>query len=271
MSFQPPQQPPSPGWGQPGQGLGFGAPDQQPAAPQGGGRTGRAHKPRQISVPMIVAALVMIAVAVGVVVLVGGGDDSGLDAEGAADGFAALVDDADFDETGYSDLRRCPLGDAQELAEQVADQLDLSDDALEADTVSYVQEESEDYPAATWCYQTESNPLETFDFTGLTLTAGELPRGDWQDFIEDAYAAAGGDATLGDPQGFRGGTIYPFCVEPDDEDFGPGPTCGADWVHEEAGISVGLSYSTDDDDPAAAAEALQQLLPTMVESLAGQA
>src|SRR5690606_17403214 len=126
---------------------------------------------------------------------VSGGGGSGLDAEGAADGYAAVADDAEFDETGTAELRRCPLGDPQEIAERVADDLDLSDDVVDGETAAYVIEEADDFPVSVICSQLEA---DSDDFLGLTLAVNELPRGDWDDVLEDAYDSYGADLTIED-------------------------------------------------------------------------
>lgn len=265
MSLQPPQQPPSPGIGQSGRGLGFGPPGQSQSAPSSG--EGRPGKTRHVSPVMIVSALVLIAVAVGVFVLTSGSDDA-LDAEGAAAGIAALVDDADFDEIGQADLRRCPFGDVEELAVRVADVLDLSDDVLDGDGAAGVEEaDGSRHPALVWCRQTAIlAPGSEGPTLGLSIDAGDLPRGDWEDFIEDS-AGDEVDLEFDDPEDFRGGVIHSYCGESPDG----GIACGADWVHEDSDVVVGLSHTTDDDDPEPAVEALKQLLPDLVESLAAQA
>jgi hypothetical protein len=39
-------------------------------------------------------------------------------------------------------------------------------------------------------------------------------------------------------------------------------------VHEDADVAIGLNYTTDDDDPEAAIDALEELLADMVDGLA---
>jgi hypothetical protein len=216
-----------------------------------------------IAPAMIVAALVLIVVAVGVVVLVGGGDGGGLDAEGAADGFAVVADDAEYDDSGYAELRRCPLGDPQELAERVAGTLDLSDDIVDGDSYQYVSARTDDLPESLWCIAGADLSLGS-DGDIIAFSAGELPRGDYDRFLEDSFP--GGNVEVDDPQDHKGGTIYPYCFDPDDESLGA-PGCGADWVDEDAGIAVGLNATNGDDDPDAAVDALQELLPDLVEAL----
>jgi hypothetical protein len=217
---------------------------------------------------MIIAALVLIAVAVGVVVVVGGGGDDGLNAAGAADGFAALSDDAEYDDTGYAELRRCPLGDPQDLGERVADTLDLADDVVDGDSYQYISDRTDDLPESLWCVAGADLSLGT-DGDTFAFTASRLPDDDYDRYLED-IALPEGNVELGDLQQYRGGTIYPYCFEPDDESLGS-PGCGADWVAEDDDIVVGLSYTSGDADADAAVDALKDVLPDLVDELADQA
>ena len=266
MSFQPPQPPQQPpGWSGPPAGgppPAFGAP-QVPVTPT----PGRAHKPRMVAPAMIVAALVVIAVAVGVVVLAGGGGGGGLDGEGAAEGFGALSDDAEYDDSGFFDLRRCPLGDLDDLNDRVADTLDLSDDVIDGDTYQYMSDRDDDFPESVWCVgDADRNDLGA---DNIAYTASELPDGDYERFLDDSVPS--GSVEVGDPVDFKGGTIYPYCYEPADDDASGRPGCGADWVDESDDIAIGLSYTTDDGDPEPAVDALKDLLPDLVDALAEHA
>lgn len=266
MSFQPPQPPQQPpGWSGPPAASpppSFGAP-QVPVTPT----PGRAHKPRMIAPAMIVAALVVIAIAVGVVVLAGGGGGGGLDGEGAAEGFGALSDDAEYDDSGFFELRRCPLGDQKDLSDRVAGTLDLADDVVDGDTYQYMSDHSDDLPESLWCVAgTDLSGDAATD--NIVYTASELPRDDYDRFLEDSFPD--GNVEVGDAQEYKGGTIYPYCFDPEDESVGL-PGCGADWVDESDDIAIGLNYTTDDGDPEAAVEALKGLLPDLVDALAEQA
>lgn len=210
---------------------------------------------------MIVAALVLIAVAVGVVVLAGGGG-SGLDGEGAADGFAALADDAEYDDSGNAELRRCPFGDQVDLNERVSETLDLADDVVDGETYQYMSERFEDFPESLWCVSTAELTADAAE--NIVYTASELPRDDYDRFLEDSFT--NGDLEVGDAQDHDGGTIYPYCFELDESAGVSG--CGADWVDEDADIAIGLNYSTDEGDPEAAVDALEELLPDLVNALA---
>jgi hypothetical protein len=217
-----------------------------------------------IAPAMIVAALVLIAVAVGVVVLAGGGG-GGLDGEGAAEGFAALADDAEFDDGGNAELRRCPFGEQEDLNERVAGTLDLADDVIDGEAYQYMSERFDDFPESLWCVS--SADLTTDATDNIIYTASELPRDDYDRFLEDSFPEA--NVEVGDEQDHKGGTIYPYCFEPDDESLAL-PGCGADWVHEDADIAIGLNYTTDEGDADAAVDALEELLPDLVEALADE-
>lgn len=218
-----------------------------------------------IAPAMIVAALVLIAVAVGVVVLAGGGG-GGLDGEGAAEGFAALADDAEYDDSGSAELRRCPFGDQEDLNERVAETLDLAEDVVDGETYQYISERFDEFPEALWCVTAAEGTADPAE--NIVYTASELPRDDYDRFLQDSYP--NGEVEVGDAQDHEGGTIYPYCFEPDDESLAL-PGCGADWVVEDADITIGLNYSTDNGNPEAAVEALEELLPDLVEALAEEA
>jgi hypothetical protein len=251
---QVPQQPPT-GWGQP-------APAGPPAQP---GRTGRAAKPRQIAPAMIVAALVMIGIAVGVVLLTRDGGGA-LDAEGAADGLDAVIDDADFDADGTANVRRCPLGDQQELSERVAEVLDLADDVLSGDEYNYATEDDGEFPDTVVCVADADE--EDADADIVSFGATKLPDEDYDRFIEDTAGSA--SVELDDPEEHEGGTIYAYCVMPDEETGGRSG-CGADWVSTDHDFAISLNYLTDDDDPQYARDALTELLPDLLANLADEA
>jgi hypothetical protein len=125
---------------------------------------------------------------------------------------------------------------------------------------------SDDFPESLWC-------VTAADLTGdasdnIFYTASELPREDYDRFLEDSFPDA--NVEVGDAEQHEGGTIYSYCFEPDDQSLAL-PGCGADWVHEDADIAIGLNYTTDEGDPQAAIDALQDLLPDMVDALADEA
>lgn len=215
----------------------------------------------------IVAALVLIGVAVLVVVLSRGGD-SKLDGKGAAEGFASLSDDASYDSDGYSELRRCPFGDQAALTDDVADLIDASDDLLDAPTDQYMIEKTDDFPETALCTQLIDDPGDVRGPSGVTYFAGDLPRGDYEKFLED-NTFTNAKVRVEDTSDLKGGTVYPYCTEPDSADTVP--ICGADWVDEDDGIVVGVNLSGDRLNSDSAVAALEQLLPKMVPALADQA
>lgn len=271
MSFQPPPPPGGPpppqgppSWGTPPSGgLGSGPPPQATAPPG----SGKARKQRLFSPWAILTALVLIGVAVAVVVVSTGGD-SNLDGKGAAEGFAAVADGAEYDADGFSDLRRCPFGSQGELTDDIADVIDASDDLLDADTAQYLIEETDDFPESLLCTQLIADPTGVRGTTGVSYYAGDLPRGDYEKFLEDDSFS---DATVRveDTADLKGGTLYPYCTEPDSA--GVAPTCGADWVDDDNDVVVGLYLLGDRVNADDAVVALQVLLPKMVEALADQA
>lgn len=213
---------------------------------------------------MIVAAVVLIGVAVGVFVLARGGGADGLDGEGAADGFAAVADDAEYDDTGRVELRRCPLGDPAELAERIVDVLDVSDEVLDGASNQFMLDRNADYPETFWCYQ-RAGESDALGALRIGFSVGELPRGD--DYLESLEDILGAGGEVEDAEDYKGGTIYPFCNQPAGGTYG----CGADWVDEEHDIQIGVTYSDDDAESEPAVAALKELLPDLLEALAAQA
>lgn len=213
---------------------------------------------------MIVAALVLIAVAVGVLFLVRD-DDSGLDAEGAADGFAAVLDDAEFDETGYSDLRRCPFGDEADIAEAISAVVDVPDEVLEADALEFVFEGDDDVPESISCVLATDADVSG-DVAAMYIYAHPRDRGDYADQLEESESTA--DVTVEDPYSHKGGEVYPYCVD-DQEAESQG--CGADWVDDDSEIALGLVLIGDDVETEDASEALKLVLPDLVDNLASEA
>jgi hypothetical protein len=271
MSFQPPPPPAGspppqgpPNWGSepPSGGLGYGPPSSATS-----GRPAKAKQAKMVAPLAIVAALVLIGVAVLVVVLSSGGD-SKLDGKGAAAGFAALAADADYTD-GFSDLRRCPLGEQTELTDDIADLVDASDELLDGTTDQYMIERTGKFPESLLCTQLIEDPTDVRGPTGASYYAGDLPSGDYESFLEDD-AFTDVEVTLEDTSGFKGGTIYPYCTEPDDADTTT-PVCGADWVDDDNEIVVGLYLGGDRASSDDAVAALEVLLPKMVPALADQA
>ena len=271
MSSPPPPPPPTvtsgppPGGGQPpNAGLGYGPPQQPPS-----GKPPRAKAPSQFAPLVIVAALVFVAIGVVVLLVTRDSGGSSVDAAAAADGLAEVTD-VEF-EGGIADLRDCPLGDLDDLSEQIADDLDL-DDVLDGDESLYVLEPSDDFPAIVLCTLAVDPSDDVRGPSSVSYLTYEAPRDeDYAAYLEDDAFPEGG-VTVYDSVDAHGGTIYPYCSEPDDSELDT--ICGADWVDDDRQIVIGLDVTVDGDDEdtaTAAADALKTLLPGMAEELAAQA
>lgn len=234
----------------------------QPGQPLPAARTQRAKRPSYFAPGMIVAALVLIAVAVGVLFLVRD-DDSGLDTEGAANGLAAVLDDADF-EGGIATLRRCPLGDEDDLVAAIADYVDLPDDLVDGYSESFAVEEVDGFPANLVCTvsETEDGSADP-EFTGVVdIVAFEPPDDDLVELLEDSYPDD--DVEVADARSLRGGEVYEYCTGEDES------ICGAFWLDADTTLAVGIEVEGDGAVPEDVAAALERVLPDMVDNLAAE-
>ena len=268
MSFQPPPPPAGPPPGPGGPPNYGGAPNyggtpnyggnQLVVGPPSGSKKGRSP------LPWIIGAVVLVIAAVVVVVLVaGGGGGGGVDTDAASDGLSTALDDAEFDETGYAALRDCPFGDVDDLADQVADHIDASDELLGGDTDAYAIDETDALPQLAVCSllaaeDADVEPASLY-FSSFQLKSGD----DYADAVEASYGDDV-DVNIDDPTSYEGGQIYTYCADADGDDLG----CGADWVHDDGlviGLSVGVGPTADD-----AGSALRSVLSTMADGLAAQ-
>ncbi len=239
--YQPPGAPPPPG-GYPTGGY----------PPQGGGG---GSKTGLIVGLAVGGVLLIIVVLVGVVVLTSG--PSSIDEEEAATSLDTIIDEADFEETDAA-LRDCPLGEPDEIVaasgEALDTELDLPDDAQSA------FDEFEDAEAGVVCtiVDDEDDPNE-----GIYAFSTPRPSGDYADSVDNTFGDDD-DVTVEDPDGYRGGDVYAYCVEPGDDSTNEG--CGADWVGED--IAVGLFFQGLDADVDTATDAIRDQVGDMVDALA---
>ncbi len=241
---------------------GFGAPLQTGAPVTPGSSAAKKRNP----LPWIIGAVVLVIAAIVVIVLLvaGGDDDAGVDGEGAAAGFSAVVDDVDFQDAETSDLRRCPMGDAAELTEQIAEQIDASDDLIDGDESSFVADESEFGPLAIICSLSVSDDVR--GPSSVIYIANAVPRGDYADFIEDVFGDDA-DVDVDDPVGYAGGQIYSYCGRAEGNEV----SCGADWVDEDNDIVLGVNAFDQRIDGEDAVDALKTVLEQMADGLAAEA
>ncbi|CAN5521685.1 hypothetical protein BH24ACT4_BH24ACT4_20420 [soil metagenome] len=202
---------------------------------------------------LAVGGFLVVVVVLGAVLLLTGGSSSIAEEEVAAS-LDDILDEADFDTS--ADLRDCPLGDIDAIAdaagEVLDEELDLPDDTQNA------FDEFEDDEAGVVCIAAddEDDPSE-----GIFAFSTPVPSGDYADAIESTFEDD--DVTVEEPDGFRGGEIYAYCVEPGEDSTNEG--CGADWLGED--ITVGLFLQDLGADPETAAEILRDQVADMADAL----
>lgn len=252
---------PPPGGGYPGGGH-PGGPPQGGGHPGGGYPQGSSGPPPKASrtgliVGLAVGVLVVLAiVAVGVVVATRG--PSSISEDEAAASLEEIIDQADFDDTD-AELRDCPLGELRDYEVALEDVVD--DVPRLRDRSQGATEDLQDGDPGVACIASEDQ--DEVSGAGLYTYASATRSGDHARVLEDLFD--GDDVTVEDPEGYRGGEIYAYCVDPD-SDSEADPGCGADWVGEE--ISVGLYLEGLDADAEVSADVLRDLISDMVDALA---
>ncbi len=210
----------------------------------------------------VIIGVVVIAALIVLLILVtrGGGDGGGGDAASAAAGFEAIVDDADFTD-GVAQLRRCPIGDVEDLARAVAGRVDVDEDVLEGDDAATVNER----PVDTLSCAIGVDADDVRGIYQLRFGASAVPRGDYEDYLTDDVFGDGADVEVEDPQNRAGGVVYPFCVEQADTE-----ACGAAWVDEDDDLVVFVLLDGSSD-VAEANAALDAVRADILRGLAGNA
>lgn len=280
-----PGQPPGPQPGQPG---GFQQPGyQQPGQPvyqQPGyqqapswqtqpGFLAQPEPPKKRSkVPLvIVAVVVLVAAGVAAFLVLGGDDDeksAAVDAAGAHDGLATVLEDASFDETGYDGFNDCPLGDLDVLNAIVTGVLDIDESVFDGQEDMSAYDEADGFPAYVSCQVFADDESAVRDGATGVFYQGILdPPRDYEGYITDAYGDTT-DLTFEDSEEYLGGEIVVYCGDGGDEGF---TGCDADWFSEDDEIALAVFLGGKDIDTDDAVVALKAVLETMADTLAGQA
>ena len=202
---------------------------------------------------LLVVALLAVVGTVAAVTFLGG--DDALPDEAAAEALDELLDGVDSSEP-FVDLSACPLGDAGDLLDAVAEQVGVPALGGAPDNGTY---EGDPHEPGVSCSRFDED-----DDVLLEVYAAGKGDGPYEEQLEGVFADL--DLRLEATEDHRGGTIQQFCVEDDEGADG----CGADWVSDEHDLAVGIYVEGDGDDVASTAVAgvLEDLLPGMVEQLA---
>lgn len=212
-----------------------------------------------------VVVVVVVAVVAAAVVLVGwvvSRDGEPSDGATVSRGLSRILDDIEY-ESGVADLDECPVLETDALLAAVGTQAEIDPVVAEGERSTVAYQETATFPAGVFCnvFAVEDAPL-TRGAVAVSLSVTLTPLGDYDDFLLGAFDNETTD--LGGLVGFRGGQVHPYCLTAADEEGQTG--CGADWVHDEAQVAVGV-YLAGERDEAAAVRAVKAALPEVVEAL----
>lgn len=211
---------------------------------------------------MIVVAVAVIAV---VAVLVGWAvarTDEPADGAVVARGLSVVLDELEY-EAGVAFLDECPVLDTDVLLDVVGSQAEVDPAVADGDKSATAYTETATFPAGVFCNAfAAADAALTSGAVAVSLSVTMTPVGDYEDFLRAAFDNE--STELGDVIGLRGAQVYPYCVMAADEQGQTG--CGADWVHDEAQVAVGV-YLAGERDEAAAVRALEATLPEVVVAL----
>lgn len=195
------------------------------------------QRPRRLLIG--IAALVLVGAAVVAVFVLRDSGNDALDTTAAADVIDDLDDQVEFpDESRFLQVDdRCQID-----FDVVEDVLPDGVDTPRGDELQNVlQLGDEDDPVLFSCLRLDDED-DTL-FSGVLW--GVAPDGDFEDYIDRGAEGFSVDVD-GDPVPFRGGTIFRYCLEPDDPSGSE--SCEADWT--DGTIQVGLFSSAIDADEA---------------------
>lgn len=228
--------------------------------------------PEKSKMPRVIGGIaVLVVVAVVVVVLViafGGSDSTGgttVSGKAAHDGLRAVLADSTFDEDGNDDLRVCPLGNLDDLYDAVASVITIDHVVAEGTDERSAREEG-DLPGFVSCQRYA--PDETKVGAGATSVFFQAvlePPRDYEGYITD-FAGDVTEITFDDPVDYKGGTVYMFCADANEDSGFTG--CDADWVDTKAKVALNVFLGGSDATPEDTLEALHAALPIMSANLA---
>jgi hypothetical protein len=191
-------------------------------------------------------------------------DRNGDPADGAvvARGLSLILDDVEY-ESGVALLDDCPVLDISVLLAAVAAEAEVDPAVADGEQSSTVYQEMATFPAGVFCnaFASADAPL-TSGAVAVSLSVTMTPLGGYGEFLVTAFENESTD--LGGVVEFRGGQVHPYCLTAADEQGQTG--CGADWVHDEAQVAVGV-YLAGERDEVDAVRALEATLPEVVAAL----
>jgi hypothetical protein len=212
-----------------------------------------------------VVALVAVVVLAALAILVGWAaarTDEPADGAIVARGLSRVLDDIEY-ESGVAVLDECPVLDTDVLLDVVGSQaeIDPAVDVGERSSTAYT--ETDAFPAGVFCnaFAAADAPL-TSGAVAVSLSVTMTPLGEYSTFLLQTFDNESTD--LGAMVEMRGGVVYPYCVTAADDEGQTG--CGADWVHDDAQVAVGV-YLAGGRDEAVAVAALEATLPEVVAAL----
>ncbi len=212
-----------------------------------------------VVVVVVVAALAAVAVLAGWIVM-RNGDPS--DGPVVARGLSRILDDVEY-QSGTAVLDECPVLETDALLAAVGAHADVDPAVAEGEQSSFAYQETSTFPAGVFCnvFASAEAPL-TSGAVAVSLSVTMTPLGGYGDFLLGVFENETTD--LGGVVEFRGGQVHPYCLTAADEQGQTG--CGADWVHDEAQVAVGV-YLAGERDEAAAVRAMEAVLPEVVAAL----
>jgi hypothetical protein len=186
--------------------------------------------------PFIVAAVAVAGAAAAAVLVLGGGGDDELDTSSAAETIDDISRKVEFaDESRFIEVDGGCAIDIDVVEDAAPDRVETGE-GREVQSVFGLGDE--DDPPVFSC----TRPV--VDDTGFVGVAwASAPDGDFEDYLARSFE----DATVdldGDPQPLRGGSVFRYCVEPDDADDSAFAFCEADWTDGEVMVGV---FSSDID------------------------
>ena len=166
------------------------------------------------------------------------GDDSDLSGSDLADAFMVFERAVAYDDGGYAELARCPVGDPAELAVIAADVVDVDPSVLTGQIFVDAYEGISGYPAITQCFLT-SDPDDGYGPTSVGFSVSAVPVGSYRDFLTgDAYDDDV-DVTISVQRrwdvGGLSGDLFAYCYRASDLSG-----CGADLVDRFNGVVLSM-------------------------------
>lgn len=224
------------------------------------GDSGRRRDTGRSAVVVVVVVAVVAVVVLAVWVVSRDGEPS--DGATVSRGLSLILDDVEY-ESGVADLDECPVIETDVLLAAVGAQAEIDPAVAEGDQSIVAYQETATFPAGVFCnvFAVDDAPL-TRGAVAVSLSVTMTPLGDYDDFLLGAFDNETTD--LGGLVDFRGGQVHPYCLAAADEQGQTG--CGADWVHDEAQVAVGV-YLAGERDEAVAVSAVKAVLPEVVEAL----